>query len=345
MAYQSIPGTGSGLQFLNYPFGDTTYTKVFVGGLAWETQSETLRRHFEQYGQILEAVVITDKHTGRSKGYGFVTFCDSESAKKACVDPNPVIDGRRANCNLASLGRPQPALPYGYVMSKWGLFYAFVVNMLAQAPTTKDYFICILALENTPYPYRDACDQQCPILEYTRCLGAHTLEAPVSTNQYTSFGPEYAYPQGVYNPHMGQHYLQIYGVPGTVNTNIVPYGQMGHPLSGNHGYPTIQGYVTPGRHVLQYGGPLVSGVTTDTIATTQAPYLAGIAAPAPGQARIIMPGRPPQFIQSSGSDQMAGRPSRVHQGYSGVACTSIKTKHFILIDSTLDLVIISRLIV
>ncbi|KAF5939117.1 hypothetical protein HYC85_023376 [Camellia sinensis] len=93
---------------------------------------------------------------------------------------------------------------------------------------------------------------------------------------YASFGPEYAYPQGVYNPHMGQHYLQIYGVPGTVNTNIVPYGQMGHPFSGNHGYPTIQGYVTPGRHVLQYGGPLVSGVTTDTIVITQAQYLAVI---------------------------------------------------------------------
>lgn len=74
MAYQPNPGTGSGLQFLNNPFGDTTYTKVFVGGLAWETQSETLRCHFEQYGEILEAVVITDKHTGRSKGYGFVSI-------------------------------------------------------------------------------------------------------------------------------------------------------------------------------------------------------------------------------------------------------------------------------
>ncbi|CAL5332743.1 unnamed protein product [Camellia sinensis] len=94
--------------------------------------------------------------------------------------------------------------------------------------------------------------------------------------EYASFGPEYAYPQGVYNPHMGQHYLQIYGVPSTVNTHIVPYGQMGHPLFGNHGYPTIQGYVTPGRHVLQYGGPLVNGVTTDTITITQAQYLAGV---------------------------------------------------------------------
>ena len=52
--------------------GDTTYTKIFVGGLAWETQRDTMRRYFEQFGEILEAVVITDKNTGRSKGYGFV---------------------------------------------------------------------------------------------------------------------------------------------------------------------------------------------------------------------------------------------------------------------------------
>lgn len=55
-------------------FGDTTYTKVFVGGLAWETQKETMKKYFEQFGDILEAVVITDKTTGRSKGYGFVCF-------------------------------------------------------------------------------------------------------------------------------------------------------------------------------------------------------------------------------------------------------------------------------
>jgi hypothetical protein len=54
-------------------FGDTTLTKVFVGGLAWETPSEGLRQHFERYGDILEAVVITDRLTGRSKGYGFVS--------------------------------------------------------------------------------------------------------------------------------------------------------------------------------------------------------------------------------------------------------------------------------
>ncbi|CAL0315434.1 unnamed protein product [Lupinus luteus] len=90
-------------------FGDTTLTKVFVGGLAWETPNEGLRDHFEKYGEILEAVIISDKLTGRSKGYGFVTFKEAEDAKKACEDQaNLVINGRRANCNLASLGARRP---------------------------------------------------------------------------------------------------------------------------------------------------------------------------------------------------------------------------------------------
>ncbi|EPS64804.1 hypothetical protein M569_09976 [Genlisea aurea] len=113
---QQIPGSGTG-GFHYSPYGDTTFTKVFVGGLAWETQSETMRRYFEQFGEILEAVVITDKNTGRSKGYGFVTFRDPESAQRACTDPTPVIDGRRANCNLASLGRPRLAVPFGRLRS------------------------------------------------------------------------------------------------------------------------------------------------------------------------------------------------------------------------------------
>lgn len=52
--------------------GDTTFTKLFVGGLPWETRGDAVRRHFEQFGEIVEAVVIADKHTSRSKGYGFV---------------------------------------------------------------------------------------------------------------------------------------------------------------------------------------------------------------------------------------------------------------------------------
>ncbi|KFK44330.1 hypothetical protein AALP_AA1G244200 [Arabis alpina] len=103
----------SNTSYYRSPFGDTTHTKVFVGGLAWETPTEEMRRYFDQFGEILEAVIITDKTTGKSKGYGFVTFREPDSATRAVADPNPVIDGRKANCNIASFGRPRPSTPRG----------------------------------------------------------------------------------------------------------------------------------------------------------------------------------------------------------------------------------------
>ncbi|KAJ8550168.1 hypothetical protein K7X08_033875 [Anisodus acutangulus] len=77
--------------------------------------SDSLRGYFEQFCDIVEAVVITDKLTGCSKVYGFVTYRDPEAARRACANPNPIIDGRRANCNLAALGRR--FLPYGFIFS------------------------------------------------------------------------------------------------------------------------------------------------------------------------------------------------------------------------------------
>jgi len=83
---------------------DTSYTKIFVGGLPYHTSDKTLHEYFEQYGDIEEAVVITDRQTQKSRGYGFVTMKDRGAAERACKDPNPIIDGRKANVNLAYLG-------------------------------------------------------------------------------------------------------------------------------------------------------------------------------------------------------------------------------------------------
>ena len=52
---------------------DTTYTKIFVGGLPYHTTDETLKLFFQKFGNIEEAVVITDRSTGKSRGYGFVS--------------------------------------------------------------------------------------------------------------------------------------------------------------------------------------------------------------------------------------------------------------------------------
>ncbi|WOL17173.1 hypothetical protein Cni_G25962 [Canna indica] len=272
----SASSSGSGFHFVNSPFGDTTYTKVFVGGLAWETRSDTLRLHFEQFGEILEAVVITDKNTGRSKGYGFVTFRDPESARRACEDPTPVIDGRRANCNLASLGRPRP-------------FLSFVAR-------PRPGYIGGVPVQRGPYVGSPAHQQSVPI-SYHEGL---PYPPPYSYNLY---GPEYVYPQNVYNPYMGHQFLQVYGYPGAMNTAVYPFDQFGQPIPSGPGFTAVQGYTVPAPTIVQMGASNVNGVANAPRSVIQAPYPAGLAAPVPAQPHFIVPAHSPQVMQGTSSDQ------------------------------------------
>ena len=50
--------------------------KVFVGGISWETSEERLKEYFSSFGQVLEAVIVKDRSTGRARGFGFVAFSD-----------------------------------------------------------------------------------------------------------------------------------------------------------------------------------------------------------------------------------------------------------------------------
>ncbi|XP_046422590.1 RNA-binding protein 24-like [Neodiprion fabricii] len=106
---------------------DTTWTKLFVGGLPYHTTDKSLREHFNVYGDIEEAVVITDRQTGKSRGYGFVIMGDRPAAERACKDPNPIIDGRKANVNLAILG----AKPRGNLQAT----FPFAAGIRAGYPT------------------------------------------------------------------------------------------------------------------------------------------------------------------------------------------------------------------
>lgn len=76
--------------------------KIFVGGLSWGITDELLQQAFDPYGQVSEAIVITDRDTNRSRGFGFVTFADSASAQEAISEMNgTVLDGREINVNVA----------------------------------------------------------------------------------------------------------------------------------------------------------------------------------------------------------------------------------------------------
>jgi len=69
--------------------------RLFVGGLAWATDDEALRRAFENFGEVTDAKVITDRDSGRSRGFGFVTFAEEESAQNAVNEMHESdLDGR-----------------------------------------------------------------------------------------------------------------------------------------------------------------------------------------------------------------------------------------------------------
>ena len=69
--------------------------KLFVGGLSWGTTDQSLRAAFEAFGEVLDAKVILDRETGRSRGFGFVTVADAETVQKAIAGLHgKELDGR-----------------------------------------------------------------------------------------------------------------------------------------------------------------------------------------------------------------------------------------------------------
>ncbi|CAE7086301.1 unnamed protein product [Rhizoctonia solani] len=77
--------------------------KIYVGNLSWNTNDDTLRNVFSQYGNVLDSIVMRDRETGRSRGFGFVTYATQEEASGAIATANGIdLDGRQIKVNLAN---------------------------------------------------------------------------------------------------------------------------------------------------------------------------------------------------------------------------------------------------
>ena len=76
--------------------------KLYVGNLPYSMNDESLKTTFAAFGDVTEAVVINDKFSGRSKGFGFVTMADDAQAQKAIDEMNgKETDGRAIVVNVA----------------------------------------------------------------------------------------------------------------------------------------------------------------------------------------------------------------------------------------------------
>lgn len=87
-------------------------SKLYVGNLPYSLTTEQLKEMFSEIGSVTDAVVITDRNSGRSKGFGFVEMANDEDAKKAIESKNGQdIEGRKMVVNEARPKQPRDFQP------------------------------------------------------------------------------------------------------------------------------------------------------------------------------------------------------------------------------------------
>lgn len=83
--------------------------KLYVGNLPYSVTDEALAKLFDSFGEVQEAKVISDKFSGRSKGFGFVTMADEKMAEKAIAEMNGKdVEGRSIVVNVSRPKEPKP---------------------------------------------------------------------------------------------------------------------------------------------------------------------------------------------------------------------------------------------
>lgn len=94
--------------------------KLFVGSLAWATTDDSLQAHFAQAGTVASAKVVTDRDSGRSRGFGFVEFENDAEADTAIEKlNNSELDGRQITVNEARPREDKPRGNFGNNNRSW----------------------------------------------------------------------------------------------------------------------------------------------------------------------------------------------------------------------------------
>nr|XP_035140281.2 RNA-binding protein 38-like [Callithrix jacchus] len=161
---------------------NTKFTRIFVGSLRYRTTDASLRKYFEDFGHIKEAVVIFDPQTGKSRGYGFVTMANPAAAQRACEDPHPVIDGRKTNVNLAYLGAKPPSLQTGFAIGVPQLHPASIQRTYGL--TSQDIHLPVTVQPSTVILAAPVTSLSQPYMEYTPASRAYAQYPPATYSQY-----------------------------------------------------------------------------------------------------------------------------------------------------------------
>jgi heterogeneous nuclear ribonucleoprotein A1/A3 len=131
---------------------DPAHRKIFVHGLGWDTNAETLISVFGKYGEIEDCKAVVDKVSGKSKGYAFILFKHRSGARKALKQPQKNIGNRMTSCQLASAGPVPAPPPTAPPVSEYTQRKIFVSNVSAEVDIQKliEFFAKFGEIEDGP---------------------------------------------------------------------------------------------------------------------------------------------------------------------------------------------------
>lgn len=101
--FEAIDGTNSQVQDENDNITEPEqFRKVFIGGFSYKTDDDTLKKYFAKYGKLVDYVVMKDGQSGRSRGFGFVTYSHSFMVDELMKNRPHIIDGRQVEPKRAT---------------------------------------------------------------------------------------------------------------------------------------------------------------------------------------------------------------------------------------------------
>ncbi|KAJ8505156.1 hypothetical protein OPV22_006042 [Ensete ventricosum] len=235
--------------------------KLFIGGISWETTEEKLKDHFGDYGEVLDAIIMRDKATGRPRGFGFVVFADPSLLDRVLQDKHS-IDGRTVEAKRAlSREEQQTSARSGNPVVARSVGTAAGANI-----RTKKIFVGGLPPTITEDGFQDTVDKV--IQKSFHDLDGKLVEVkralPKDANPNTGSGRS-----------MGSGPYQSYGSSGNTSSydGRPDANRYAQPQAAGGGYPAYSssGYGTPGygygaaNNGVGYAGYGVGGYGNATI--------------------------------------------------------------------------------
>ncbi|KAJ8529074.1 hypothetical protein K7X08_035909 [Anisodus acutangulus] len=254
---------------------DPAHRKIFVHGLGWDTTAETLTSVFGKYGEIEDCKAVTDKVSGKSKGYGFILFKHRSGSRKALREPQKKIGTRMTSCQLASAGpvpAPPPTAAAAPSVSEYTQRKIFVSNVAADLDPQKlfEFFSKFGEVEEGPlgldkatgkpkgfclFVYKSVESARKALEEPHKSFEGHTLHCQKAVDGPKHNKNYYQQPQPQSQQHYPQHHHQQ------------PYYQ--HPAKKGK-YSGGSGSAGSAGHLMAPSGPAPVGYNPAVAAVTPA---------------------------------------------------------------------------